>query len=159
LKTALIILLFFLTLPLCAQRILILEKLGSGKIYTYKTGDPITLQRTADNERFTATITFISDSGIIVDMKQWIRIGDIHALWRKFPHRKRNGNYFIVGGAALVGIVTINNLANNNTVVDPLFLAIGAGISAVGVLWRLSSVQKYTVGNRWKLKILDAEFL
>jgi hypothetical protein len=159
LKVTGIILALFLSMQVSAQRMLVLEKLGSGKMYTYNVGDNITLRRTADSSRFTGTVTMIGDSGFFLDMKIWVRLNDVSAVWRKFPHRRKSGNMVMIGGGVIAGIIIINNLANNNTVIDPVYMAVTAGIATAGLLWRLSSVQKYSIGNKWKLKTLETKYL
>jgi hypothetical protein len=159
LKILAAILFLFLAPSLFSQRILVLEKLGSGKRYTYNPGDNITLKWQQNPDRFTGNITGITDSGFVLDMKIWIGLGDVQMIWRRSPHRKSMGNRIIIAGGVFAGIMIINNLANNETVVDPVYIGIAAGISALGVLWRASSVQSYHLGNRWKLKVLDTTFL
>lgn len=151
--------LLLFSLPGLSQRIMLLEKLGHGKWYRYEMGDDITVQRFRDEERFTGTITSVSDTGFTVDMSTVISIKEVEYVWRKYPARKKRGNYLMIAGGILVGITTINNAANNNTVIDPVYVAVGAGISAAGLLWRSYSQPRYKVGSRWKLKVLDQEFL
>lgn len=138
---------------------MILEKIGTSRWYRYELGDEITLQRTGDADRFTATITSICDTGFIVNMETFIKLTDVKSVWRKYPSRKKNGTRLIIAGGVLVTITAINNLANGRTVIDPVFLVIGAGISAGGLLWRSLSMPRYKVGTRWKLKVFDQEFL
>jgi hypothetical protein len=146
-------------LPVLSQRIMMLEKLGKGHWYRYEMGDDITLQRFTDELRFTGTITSISDTGFTVDMTIVISLKEVEYVWRQYPSRKKKGNYVMIAGGVLVGITTINNIANNNTVIDPVYVAVGAGISAAGLLWRSFSQPRYKAGLRWKLKILEEEFL
>jgi hypothetical protein len=159
LKVTAAILLLLLSLHVCAQRILSLEKLGSGKMYTYHVGDEITLRRVTDTVRFTGTVTMIADSGFFLNMNLWVRLKEVETVWKKFPHRRKSGNAVMIGGGVITGIIIINNLINNQTVVDPVYLTVGAGLVAAGLLWRLSSVQKYPLGKKWKLKSLDPQFL
>jgi hypothetical protein len=159
LKALIAILILFLVSPLYSQRILMLEKLGSGRKYTYKEGDDITLKRHADSTRFTGTITTLADSGFILDMVVYVRLGEVSKIWRRFPHRKSMGNKIIIAGGVFAGIVMINNLAHNRAMIDPVYLVPAVALSGLGVLWRSSSVQQYPIGARWKLKILDTTFL
>lgn len=88
-----------------------------------------------------------------------IRLNEIEAVWRKFPHRKKQGTLVIIAGGILLGITAINNLSHKEPVIDPLFLGISAGISSLGILWRVSSNQKYRIGQKWKLKVLETGYL
>jgi NDP-sugar pyrophosphorylase family protein len=151
--------LLLFSLPVFPQRIMLLEKLGKGQWYRYEMGDEITLQRFRDEERFTGTITSVTDTGFTLDMTTVISLKEVEYVWRKYPARKKKGNYVMIAGGVLVGITTINNIANNNTVIDPVYVAVGAGISAAGLLWRSFSQPRYKVGLRWKLKVFDQEFL
>jgi hypothetical protein len=159
LKVTAAIFLLLLSLHVCGQRILALEKLGSGKMYTYHVGDQITLRRIADTLRFTGTVTMVADSGFFLDLKLWVNLKDVETVWRTFPHRRKSGNLIMIGGGVITGIIAINNLVNNQTVIDPVYLSVSAGLVAAGLLWHLSSVQKYPLGKKWKLKSLDPQFL
>lgn len=150
--------LLFMSLSLRSQQILMLEKLGSGKHYQYGAGDPITMKRVADSSRFTGTITAIYDSGFIIDQKLWVSLEDVQSVWRKSPHRKKQGTRVMIGSGALAAIIMINNAAHGNVVVDP-YVGAAAGVTALGALWSASSVQRYPVGKKWKLKILETKFL
>lgn len=159
-KSVVVILLTFLPLALVAQHVLMLEKLGRGKIYTYETGDPIVLKRVADTAKFSGIITSISDTVFVLDMKIRIRTDEVQSVWRTtYPRRKPNGNKLIIAGAALLAITAINNLSHCRTIIDPLFLGVSVGISSAGVLWRRSANQKYTLGYRWKLKTMEIQYL
>ncbi len=156
-KRLLLPFIILLTLPGFTQRTLLLERIGSGRWFPYTERSSITFQIAGESFRYTGTITGISDSGFSLDMSRFIRLDQVKYVWRAFPGRKANGNRTIIAGAVLIGITTINNLANGRTAVDPVYLAVGAGISAVGVFWRSLSVRRYPVGTRWKLKVFEAE--
>ena len=153
-RSLLLCCLLLIAFPLFSQKVLMLEKLGSGKWYLYSTGDDIILQIKGQDERFTATLTTIADSGFIVNLSNYIRPEEVEAVWRKYPHRKKQGNYLIIAGGTLVAITLINNAFNDRTVIDPTFVAIGAGISSLGLLWRSFWMPRYKIGEKWKLKVL-----
>ena len=159
LKTLLFICSVFLPLTLFSQHTLMLEKLGTGHWYQYLPGDEIMLQLTHEDGKLTATISSICDTGFTVDMNTFIPLDDVKIVWREFPRRKKSGNLVIIAGGVLVAITSINNIAQGRTVIDPLYVAIGAGISATGLLWRSTALPRYKIGSKWKLKVLDHVFM
>lgn len=158
-KRLILLLGFLLPAVAFSQQILILVKVGSGKYYTYPQGEQIILKRYADTVRFSGTITSVSDSGFVLDMTDKIAFRDVKYVYRRFPHRKQQGNYLIIAGGALLGITSVNNLTHCKPVIDPLFLGISTGIASLGVLWRSLSLQRYRIGPQWKLRAMDPGFL
>lgn len=138
-----------------SQKILILEKIGRGKWFKYEQQDPIDLMTRKDKLHLDGFITSINDSSVEVDMKYTVRLDDVDWVQRYNKHRKKNGMRVAIAGGVLVGIVTLNNLINNDPVFDPTFLIAGAGVTAAGLTWMAFSKPRYQVGTKWKLKVLD----
>jgi len=147
------------TLSLFPQQILMLEKLGSGKWFYYQPGEQIIFQTVSDTAARTAVITSVSDSGFTIDGRFPIRLTEVKYIWRTYPRWKGRGGTIIAAGFTLIGITIINNLTDNRPVIDPLYVGIGAGLIASGYLLKSLKLQRYHIGNKWKLKTVGQEVL
>lgn len=136
-----------------------LEKLGSGKWFYYQPGEQIIFQTVSDTAARTAVITSVSDSGFTIDGRFPIRLIEVKYIWRTYPRWKGRGGTIIAAGFTLIGITIINNLTNNRPFIDPLYVGIGAGLIASGYLLKSLKLQRYHIGNKWKLKTVGQEVL
>lgn len=159
LKPVLTLALLLCTLSLFPQQVLLLEKLGSGRWFYYLAGEQITFQTVSDTAPRTAFITAVSDSGFKVDGRFHIRLTEVKYIWRAYPGWRVRGVTIIAAGITLVAITSINNLTHNLTVIDPLYLGIGAGLVGSGYLLKSLTLQRYRIGNKWKLKTLELDVL
>lgn len=148
--------LMFFCLFTMAQKVLVIEKVGRGRYFSFKEGDRIQLRTKTGQFRIQEEIIQVNDSSILVRGNYQIQLGDISYIEKVFRSRKSNGILLIVAGGALVTITSINNGLHNKQVLDPVYLSIGAGMAAAGGLWYSLGKRKYWVGNKWKLKVLDA---
>jgi hypothetical protein len=155
LRLALLILALLGITSCFSQKVLILEKIGKGKWFKYQQQDPINLMTRKDKLHLNGFITSINDSSLEVDMKYTVRLDDVDWVQRYNKHRNKNGMRVAIAGGVLIGIVTLNNVFNNDPVFDPTFLIAGAGITAAGLTWMACSKPRYQVGAKWKLKVLD----
>jgi hypothetical protein len=62
----------------------------------------------------------------------------------------------IEAGGVLITIIAINGLINDESVFPPLYLMIGGTLIASGIILIPLVKHKYTIGFRWKLKVLEA---
>ncbi len=154
-RNCLFILALLCIAPAFSQRILILEKVGKRKWFRYETGDPILLMTRKDHMRLDGDISYIGDSLFTVNDRYKVPLNDVRWVERFNKHRKSNGIRIAIAGGLVIGIVTVNNLLNNKPVFDPVYLAVGAGITAAGLTWMGFSKPRYHVGTKWKLKVLD----
>ncbi|TSA30400.1 MAG: hypothetical protein D4R67_00495 [Bacteroidetes bacterium] len=137
-----------------AQDLLVLEKTGKRRWFSYQEGDLISLVTKKDALPVHDYIIRLEDSAIVVRGDFRILLDDIHLVERYYRNRKRNGALLMLAGGLLIGITSVNNALHNQPVLDPLFITIGAGLSGIGGLWFSQSLRKYKVGDRWKLKVL-----
>ncbi len=151
-------LILILTVTSLAQKILVVEKIGKGRWFSYKEGDNIRLETKKDQFHFISEITLITDSSIILGGYTRISLEDILYIEKVYKNRKANGVLLIIAGGLSIGISSFNHMLNNQPVIDPVFLSVGAVISSLGVLWYSQSKRKYNIGNKWKLKVLDYSF-
>jgi len=156
---SLLILVLLLQGNVTGQKILVLEKLGQGRHFFYRDGDPISFETVKDHWRIEDVITHIDDSSIVVGVDRRIMIADIFSVKRTYKNRIKNGITLGAGGVVLIGITSINNALHNDPVVDPLYASIGLGLVGVGALWAASGTRHYKVKGLWTLKVLDMDFM
>ncbi|MFH1160608.1 MAG: hypothetical protein V1733_06650 [bacterium] len=147
-----------LTVTSYAQKILVVEKIGRGRWFSYKEGDNIRLETKKDKFHFSDQITRITDSSIILGGYSRISLADILYVDKVYKNRKANGRLLIIAGGLSIGISSFNHRLNNQPVIDPVFLSVGVAISSLGLLWYSLAKRKYHIGNKWKLKVLDYSF-
>ena len=136
-----------------------LEKLGSGKWFYYQPGEQLIFQTVTDTTPRTAIITAVSDSGFMVDGRFHLCLTEVKYIWRTYPRWKARGVTIIAAGFTLIGITIINNLTDNRPVIDPLYVGIGAGLIGSGYYFKSLTLQRYRLGNKWKLKAIGQEVL
>ena len=153
----LLVLLWFVTNS-TAQRILVLEKIGTGRMYAFSEGDKIQFETKSSQLIIADQIIGINDSSLLLHGGFRVDLKDILYIEKFFKGRKKNGILLIAAGGILIGITAINNLSYNNPVVDPVFLAVGSALSGAGGLWYSLAKRKYYIGRKWKIKVLDYSF-
>lgn len=139
-----------------AQKVLVLEKVGTGRYFTFREGDEIRLCTRIGSFHIREDITRITDSSITVRGEYSIALSDILYIEKIYRNRKANGLRMVVGGGILLSITCINNISHNNPVIDPVFLLTSAGIASSGLIWYSLGKRKYRIGEHWKLKVLEA---
>lgn len=150
-----IVMLILGTLGATAQKVLVVEKVGRGRYFTYREGDIIRLMTNIGHFRIEEEIVQVNDSSILVKGNYQISFRDISYIEKVYRSRKGNGILLMIAGGALVAITSINNGLHRNQVLDPLFLSIGAGLAGTGGFWYSMGKRKYRIGEKWKLKALD----
>ncbi len=147
--------LMILMLSATAQKVLVAEKIGRGRYFSFKEGDMIRLKTINEQFYIYEEIVQVDDSSLLVRGNYRVSLGNISYIEQIYRNRKRNGILLMVAGGALVAITSINNALHNNQVIDPVYLSIGVGLAATGGLWYSAGKRKYRIGNKWKLKVLD----
>ena len=138
-----------------AQSIMIVEKVGKGRFFAYQPGDDISFQTIKDTFNIQGEIVEIFDSAIVLKGGDEIPLTDIGIIYRKYIGRKKNGATMMIAGGALVVITSINHIINNEPVIDPLMVSIGAGIASLGGIWFAMGKRKYRIGEKWRIKIME----
>jgi len=149
------LMLVLFVLSATTQKVLVVEKIGKGRYFTYKEGDMISLMTSKGQFRVQEEIIQVNDSSILVKGNYEIPFSDILYIEQVYRSRKSNGILLMIAGGTLVAITSINNGLHKNQVIDPLFLSIGAGLAATGGLWFSLAKRKYRIGEKWKLKTLE----
>jgi hypothetical protein len=139
-----------------AQKILVMEKAGTIKNYKYSKGDWIKLRLKPAKGYISGEINRITDSGFIMNWTQEIKLREIGNVYR------RNWFCSYFGGAAItagVGYTFIDGLNDVINAKSPVFhesvLRTSAILIAAGSILRILQFKHYTMGQGWRLKILD----
>lgn len=139
-----------------AQKVLVLEKIGKGRYFTFREGEMIRLSTRIGQLHIQDQITQVNDSSIIVQGNFKIALDNILYIEKIYKNRKGNGIKLMIAGGLLVTITSINNSTNNEQVIDPLFLSISVGLASTGLVWYSLGKRKYRIGDQWKWKVLDS---
>lgn len=139
-----------------AQKVLVLEKIGKGRYFSFREGEEIQLCTRIGQFHIKEEITQINDTSIIVLGNYEIPLDNILYIEKNYKNRKANGIKVMIAGGALVAITSVNNAINQNPVIDPLYLSVGAGLASAGLVWYSLGKRKYRIGDQWKLKVLDS---
>ena len=146
---------FLLSISSFSQKTLLLEKIGSSRKFFYHLEDRIKL-KIDGNHMAEGRITMIADSSIGLSSERYaIPVKDIASVYQQFGFARRFGKRLCIAGGVFLAIVTVNNLLNNQQVFPAYGFIIGGACLAGGLISLSLSQQKFTMGYRWKLKVLD----
>lgn len=146
-----------LTVPLFAQKTVVVEKIGTSRRQLFSEGDFFRIKANCPDTLLEGTLCDISDSTVTVC--GWrpvvVKIKDISRVYKKFRFPARFGKFLGVGGVTLFAIIMVNHLINNEQVfTQDMFIIAGSMIGA-GLISISLSEKKYRMGDRWKIKIMD----
>ncbi len=148
--------LMMVILSASAQKILVVEKIGRGRYFSFKEGDNIRLETKKGQFRIREEIVQVDDSSLLVKGNYRISLDNISYIEKVYRSWKSNGMLLMVAGGTLVAITSITHALHNHQVLDPVYLTIGAGLTTAGGLWYSLGKRKYRIGKKWKLKVLDS---
>jgi len=149
------VILIFLCFCSVGQKTLLVEKIGSSRKFYYHLENQIKL-KTTDNRMVLGRITMIADSSITVSSERYaIPVKSIASVYQQFGFPHRFGKRLCIAGGVFLAIVTVNNLMNNQQVFPAYGFIIGGACLAGGLISLSLSQQKFKMGYRWKLKVLD----
>lgn len=141
------------------QKTFMVEKSGTTRHIFFHQGDPFKIRAAIPDTLLKGTLWGIGDSSVWV--YGWrpveIRIGDIQAVYKKFPVANYFGKMFSIAGITIFSIIGFNHLINNEQFFTPEMFIIAGSLGAMGGIAFSLSQKKYRIGARWKIKILEAE--
>jgi hypothetical protein len=152
-----IVLVFFFTGQLVAQKNLMVEKIGSNRKYFYKTGDVMKLRVKSGDTLLLGNLLDIQDSLITISKfgSNDVNLSNIGSVYKQFAFPKRFAKTSALFGGVIFLIIATNHLINNEPVFTPdLFIISGAFVGAGLVSFSLSE-KRCRIGPRWKLKVFD----
>ncbi|MFZ4521004.1 MAG: hypothetical protein ACOYNC_04835 [Bacteroidales bacterium] len=157
-KKILLLLVFcFVSGFVCAQKTLLVEKIGSPRRYFYHTGDYIKLRVSKQDTLLKGKLWAIRDSSISVsELRPFdVRLGEIGSVYKQFSFPKKFGRIVGIGGVAIFAIVTFNHLINNEQVFTPDMFIISGSMLGAGIISISLSQKRCNTGKGWKIKVLD----
>jgi hypothetical protein len=158
-KILVLLVFYFVTNGVFAQKTLMVEKIGSSRRYFYHAGDYVKLRVSKMDTLLKGKLWSIHDSMISVsELRPFdVRIGDIGSVYKQFAFPKKFGKFLGIGGVALFAIISFNHLINNEQVFTPdMFILTGSMLGA-GLLSVSLSEKRCRTTTRWKIKVLDVE--
>ncbi len=155
-KLFVIIIVFsLLSMPICAQKILLLEKPGTINNIKFRIGDRIEFS-TIENLKNLGIISHIGDSTITVNYLK-VKINEIKYIYKRLLFPSIMNGVGIQGGIAYVGIDIINNLINDESpYIKKSTLKTTGYTIGIGIIAKFFSKNKRKIdGKNWRLTILD----
>lgn len=154
----LILVLIFLTtsaIILPAQKMIVLEKIGTQNRYGFRLGDYMKIQTRAKKQIVKSYLWALTDSTITIGPRTTISVSDIGAVYKDFHFPKLMTKFLFIGGAGYFVLDAFNNLINKQRVFNPQTLIISSSIIGVSLAIIPLHQWKYKIGIRWKFKIMD----
>jgi len=136
------------------QNILLLEKIGTGKRFTYQVGDNINIKTKEKQLRLKNFLWSIEDSSIMIGTNYTIRFDDVKSVRRDIYFPKLLSKITLVVGASYIILDVVNNLINGQQVFNPTSLIIGGSLIGVGLIMIPLSQHNINIGFKWKLKVI-----
>jgi len=159
-KNILILLVFcFITGVLCAQRTMLVEKIGSSGRYFYHVGDYLKLRVSKQDTLLKGKLWSIHDSVISVsELRPFdVRINDIGSVYKQFAFPKKFARYMFIGSAGIFAIIAINHLINNEQVFTPDMFIISGSVLGAGLISFSLKEKRCRTDRGWKIKVLDID--
>jgi hypothetical protein len=150
------------TIDSACQKVLLMERMGTSRKFFYHVNDEIRLKPRSGKMIYQGQITSISDSSVNVGnymgREDKLVLSGIHFVYRTAYAPKRISQIFLIAGSAYYILDTFNNLITHEQVFDPQTMIISASLIGVSLVLMPLSQQRYTIGFKWKLKVLDFSF-
>ena len=158
-KNLLLLLFYFITGCLFAQKTLLVEKLGGSGRYYYHSGNIMKLRVSRLDTILIGRLWSIHDSIIsISELRPFdVRIKDIGSVYKQYAYAKKFGKYAAIGSVTFFAIITFNHLINHQQVFSPdVFIVSGAFLGASLISLSLSE-KRCRTDRGWKIKVLDID--
>jgi len=156
----LILVLIFLTtsaIILPAQKMIVLEKIGTQRRYGFHLGDNIKIQTLSKHQIVKSYLWALTDSTLTIGPRTTIDASDVGAVYKDFHFPKLMTKFFFIGGAGYLILDSFNNLINKQRVINPQTLIISGSLIGVSLALIPFHQWKYKIGIRWKFKIMDID--
>jgi hypothetical protein len=152
----LIIVLFlgFLLNEALGQNILLLEKIGTPKKFTYQIGDFINVKTKVQHLRLKNELWSIEDSSVMIGTNYTVRFDDIKSVRRDLYFPKLLSRIMLIAGAGYITLDIVNSLLTGQQVYNPTALIIGGSLIGVGLVMIPLSHHNINIGFKWKIKVL-----
>jgi hypothetical protein len=153
----LLILLIFSCEQIYAQKTLLLEKIGTRKKFYYHDEDKIKLRTIKPDTVFAGHIWGITEKNITLQtyVSVSVQLDNIGYIYRQYSFAKKFGTYLCIGSAVFFGVIAADHLLNNEQVFTPDMAYLTLPFLGAGIISLSLSQERFKIGPRWKIKILD----
>jgi hypothetical protein len=151
-----IVLLFFISTGIIAQKLLVVENTRTLKNIKYYQEDNIIIKCPGSDGRITDRIYDMTDTSVIFEIMGEVSLADISCIYREIMIIDILSGFIMLGGVAYFGLDTFNRLINHD---DPVVLSetliISGGMVALGAALIPLRYRKIQTGGKWKLRTID----
>jgi hypothetical protein len=150
-----------LLLPLLsvAQHVMLLERPGTTRYFIYKQGNRISVELKNINLKISGEITHIEDSSLSINNNNFL-LTDIHQVTRHHKFLSGLKNKLLEAAVMYFAFSAINRtIHDERPVLDnsiPMICGSMVALSGVSYLFENS---KYTMGWKWRLRVIDLSVL
>ncbi len=151
------ILIMLLTSDCLAQNSLMLEKVGRGRKFFFHTEDKFMLRTVRPDTFLSGHIWDIAQKNMVLQtyIPITVQYDNIRYVYRDHKHLKKIGVYFCIFSGVTFGVISINHLLNNEQVFTPDMAYLTLPFLGVGILSISCSRERFKLGYKWKLKVMD----
>ena len=140
------------------QKLLVLERPGTTKYFTYKKGAWIKLYDDRSMRMIQGDITRIDDSLILINTLEPVYLGRIAAVYRPRRILHRFSSAAIVAGTGYFLLSGFNRAINKESpVISNGAVTISAAVAGSGVVTSFFHFRKFTIGSHWRIKSIDMD--
>jgi hypothetical protein len=150
------VLLFFCT-DVLPQKTLLLEKIGSKRKFFFHTEDKFILRTVKPDTFMAGHLWDIGDKYLTLQtyVPVTVQYDNIRFVYQKYKFPRKFGMACIIFSGIAFGVITIDHLANNEQVFTPDMAYYTLPFLGVGILSLSLSRERFKIGLKWKLKVLD----
>jgi hypothetical protein len=156
-----VLLLVFLLLLLSApewavsQKVILLQKPGTGKRFFYEHGDKLTVKLGVPEFTASGTITAIDDSTCTLDRNYTFQLAAVTDVVRARHFLKANwARWFLVSALYAAGSV-VNHAIQGEKLYDNTIPIVSGSAALIGTASWLARYRHCRMEDRWVLKVLD----
>jgi hypothetical protein len=154
-----ILLFLFINLlePVLAQKTLLIEKIGTRRRFFYHNEDVLKLRTIKPDTIFRGHIWDIRENAITIQtfLPLDVQLDNIGYVYRQHRVTKKIGKFLCIGSAVIFGVITFDHLINHEQVFTQDVAYISLPFLGAGIITLSFSQERFKIGPRWKLKILD----
>jgi len=136
------------------QNVLMVEKIGTAKRFSYLVGDYINIKTKAKKLHLRNFLWSIEDSSIMIGTNYTVPFEDIKSVRKEIYFPKLLSKITLIAGVGFITLDVINNLINGQQVFNPTTLIIGGSLVGVGLVMIPLSQRNMNIGFKWKLKVI-----
>jgi len=140
------------------QKLLILERPGTTKHHIFQTGNRIRLYDGKSERMIQGDISRISDTSFMINYLEIVVPAEVIAVYRPLTMMHIFSRVATAAGLGYFLLTGINNAINKKSpLIDQGTLISSAAITGTGVATSFIRYRKFTLGTKWRLKVIDMD--